>query len=181
MNDIDAWVQWWALPWRYAHPHWHILDASPALLRNQHAGASKSLGIAPCLPCAPTTSLMQLALAQPAHYDALLQRVERICRTTPSAARDDTQRLWCQRLARALHTQDWLEPADDPLQLLRAWLEPPVWQRLRLRFAPARIETLEQKPVPAISPAKLRTLWQTVLWHTRPRDEGHNHADTPHD
>ena len=93
MNDIDAWVQWWALPWRYAHPHWHILDASPALLRNQHAGASKSLGIAPCLPCAPTTSLMQLALAQPAHYDALLQRVERICRTTPSAARDDTQRL----------------------------------------------------------------------------------------
>ena len=105
MNDIDAWVQWWALPWRYAHPHWQILDASPALLRNQHAGASKSLGIAPCLPCAPTTSLMQLALAQPAHYDALLQRVERICRTTPSAARDDTQRLWCQRLARALHTQ----------------------------------------------------------------------------
>ena len=181
MNDTDRWLQWWAFPWRYAHPHWAPLDASHAEVRSLHASASTGFGIAPCLPCLPAASLRQLALAPLSHYDALLQRVEHICRPTLPTTLDAAEHLWCQRLGKALRPQGWLEPADDVLQLLRAWVEPSVWQRLRLRFAPARIEALELKPVPPISAAKLLTLWQTVLWHKLPADKESNHAVTPHD
>ena len=181
MNDTDIWLQWWAFAWRYAHPHWHTLDASPAEVRSLHASASTGFGIAPCLPCPPATSLRQLALAPRSHYDALLQRIEHICRPTLPTALDATERLRCLRLGKALRPQDWLEPADDVLQLLRAWVEPAVWQRLRLRFAPARIKMLEQKPVPSICAGKLLTLWQTVLWHKLPANKESNHAVSPHD
>lgn len=185
MNDTDIWLQWWAFAWRHAHPHWPTLDVLPAEERSAHASASKTFGIAPCLPCPPTAALMQLALAPPSHYDALLQRVEHICRPRLPTALDATQRLWCQRLAWALRAPGWLEPADDVLQLLRAWLTPPVWQRVRLRFAPDRVEALEQQPLVKIAPAKLQTLWQAVLWHQHlvtdiPANELPRHADTPH-
>ena len=180
MNDADLWLQWWACAWHHAHPHWPALVATPAELRSLHAGASSRFGITPCLPCPPAASLRQLALAPLAQHDAWLQRIGHICRPTRPTALDATERLWCQRLGKALRPQGWLEPGDDVLQLLRAWVEPAVWQRLRLRFAPARIQTLEQKPLLALSAAKLQTLWQTVLWHTRLTVEGSNHAVTSH-
>lgn len=175
MSDAQAWVHWWACAWRHAHAQWPTPDPSPALIRSQAANIGRGLGVEPCLPCPPTPHLIQLALAHPLRHDAMLQRLEHICRSLPATGPDATQPLWCQRLARALGAQGWLAPADDALQLLRAWVEPPVWQRLRLRFAPDRVTALEQQPLPAIPPNRLRTLWQTVLWH-----EVHDHAVTPH-
>lgn len=120
MNDADPWLQWWACAWRHAHPHWPALVATPAELRSLHVNASSRFGITPCLPCPPTASLRQLALAPLAQHDAWLQRIGHICRPARPTALDATERLWCQRLGKALRPQGWLEPGDDVLQLLRA-------------------------------------------------------------
>jgi ABC-type dipeptide/oligopeptide/nickel transport system ATPase subunit len=58
-----------------------------------------------------------------------------------------------------------LSDNDDPLQLLRAWVEPTVWQRLRLRFARHRVLALEQNTHTFEDPhSRLDTLWQAVVW-----------------
>lgn len=168
MSETDQWVQWWACAWYHAHPEWHSgYDVTPALARNRHSAVSKAFAIEPCLPGAPSGSLIYLALAQSAQHDHMLQLLDMTCRPLPPAQLNTPQNLWCQRLAKALHTQGWLGPTDDALQLLRAWVEPAVWQRLRLRFAPARIIVLEQTPVLAIPAGKLEQLWQAVLWYAR--------------
>lgn len=127
MNDADPWLQWWACAWRHAHPHWPALVATPAELRSLHANASSRFGITPCLPCPPAASLRQLALAPLAQHDAWLQRIRHICRPARPTALDATERLWCQRLGKALRPQGWLEPGDDVLQLLRARDGPITW------------------------------------------------------
>ena len=168
MSDAYSWAQWWAFPWRHAHPDWQAPDVvayEAGLTRNRHAALSKTFAIAPCLPCKPTASLVYLALARPSQHDRMLQLADNICRPLEPNQLDATQRLWCQRLAMSLHTQRWLKPTDDTLQLLRAWVAPHVWSRLRLRFAPCRIMAMEQIPAPDISAAKLQVLWQAVLWY----------------
>ena len=190
MNQAYRWAQWWAFAWRHAHPDWR--NAQPvacevALTRYRHCAVGKAFSIAPCLPCKPSAGLVYLALAQPSQYVLILQLIDNICRPLLQSQLDATQRLWCQRLAISLHTQGWLKPTDDALQLLRAWVEPQVWQRLRLRFAPQRIMVLEQKPALDILAAKLQVLWQAVLWHEQTYNpdagatEVHHHAVTTHD
>lgn len=181
MREADIWVHWWAFAWRDACPGWHGADdVAPALARNRHAQVGKLFAIAPCLPCAPSTSLLYLARAKPWQYDSMLQLIDSICRPSLPTQLEPTQRLWAQRLARALRPQGWLEQSADALQLLRAWVEPPVWQRLRLRFAPARVIALEQEPVLAIPASRLEVLWRAVVWYERTL-EAHENAVTAHD
>lgn len=166
MTEADLWVQWWAFPWRKTHPDWRNAEAvvsEVALTRSRHSAVSKAFSITPCLPCAPSASLVYLALAQPSQHGFMLQLVDHICRPRLPGQLNATQRLWCQRLATGLHTQSWLQPTDDTLQLLRAWVEPHVWQRLRLRFAPPRIMAMEQKPPLDIRMSRLEVLWQPTL------------------
>ena len=67
MSETDQWVQWWACAWYHAHPDWHSgYDLLPALARNRHSAVSKVFAIEPCLPGAPSGSLIYLALAQSA-------------------------------------------------------------------------------------------------------------------
>lgn len=190
MTEADLWVQWWAFPWRKTHPDWRNAEAvvsEGALTRSRHSAVSKAFSINPCLPCEPSASLVYLALAQPSQHGFMLQLIDHICRPRLPGQLNATQRLWCQRLATGLHTQSWLQPTDDTLQLLRAWVEPHVWQRLRLRFAPPRIMAMEQKPPLDIRMSRLEVLWQAVLWHeqTYPPDsgsiEGNHNAVTTHD
>lgn len=166
MREADAWAQWWALAWRHAHPDWiSTAQVDPALARNQHASLGKAFAIVPCLPGKPSASLIYLALAQPEQHDFMLQLVATVCCPMLASPLDAPRHLWCQRLAKALRPQGWLKKNDDALQLLRVWVEPPVWQRLRLRFAPARVMALEQQPLPEIPPTRLQLLWQAVLWY----------------
>ena len=167
MNETDLWVQWWSLAWRHAHPGWQCGDDAtwhPALTRNRHACASKVLAIEPCLPCRPTPALLHLTFASPEQKDFIMALANCICRPAHPGPLDATAHLWCQRLAGALHTSDWLNQSDDVLHLLKAWVEPPVWQRLRLCFAPGRIMALEPKTFSSIAPSRLDVFWHAVLW-----------------
>lgn len=173
MNDTDLWVQWWAFPWRHAHPDWYCADDAswpPALARNHHIELGKTLAIEPCLPCPPTQALLRLALASAAQKDFILALMDCICRPAHPGLLDTAGHQWCQRLAKALHTSTWINQTGDVLQLLQAWAEPPVWQRLRLCFAQARVMAFEQLPLPSVAPARLNVFWQAVLWraHTHP-------------
>ncbi|WP_235205540.1 hypothetical protein [Pseudomonas fluorescens] len=54
---------------------------------------------------------------------------------------------------------------DDPLQLLRTWLNPATWQRLRLRFPCERVIEMEKTTLSLEhSNSRLNTLWQAVVW-----------------
>ena len=168
MSETDKWVQWWACAWRHGHPGWHREnEIAPALARNRHATVGEAFAIVPCLPPEPHTGLLYLAQAQQAQHDFMLQLLDITCRPVPPTQLNTTHCIWCQRLAKALHSQGWLGQTNDTLQLLRAWVGPAVWQRLRLRFAPARIIALEQTPILAIPEGKLEMLWQAVLWYVR--------------
>ncbi|NVZ73141.1 type III secretion protein [Pseudomonas costantinii] len=74
------------------------------------------------------------------------------------------QLLWCQRLAKALPTGPISMSIDDPLQYLRTWVAPAIWQRLRLNFARPRVLELEHHPKLADTHGRLDTLWQAAIW-----------------
>lgn len=194
MSESSLWTQWWASPWSQAHPDWldgGLTGCPPehvqAMTRSQHVRASRLFAIEPCLPCHPVTALLHLALAQSSQQALILALVENTCCPSRPTGLNAAQQLECQRLAKALRAHTWLDQNDDPLQLLRAWVEPPVWQRLRLRFACSRVMQLERNPVRSINPAKLQVLWQAVIWRTNAahpdgsapthHTEAHDHAD----
>ncbi|MEX5553298.1 type III secretion protein [Pseudomonas pergaminensis] len=140
MNEALAWAQWWFSPWSQAHEEWDELSQCIGLddlWRAQHSRASVALNIAPCLPLPPQGAVLQLALASAEQLQQMLALLGHICHRPVDGAVSDAQHLWCLRLSKAI-TLEALLPGDaDPLHLLQAWVEPAVWQRLRLRFPPS--------------------------------------------
>jgi hypothetical protein len=58
-----------------------------------------------------------------------------------------------------------LLPNDDPLQLLRSWVKPTTWQRLRLRFPCDRVLEMEKRTLSLENGhSRLNTLWQAIVW-----------------
>lgn len=167
MSEHLAWAQWWAFPWKASHDDWRTLDKHPAiaalcLSRFPVSGAVE--GITPGLPPAPNPTVLELALAPARQLDFVLDLIDSICNPqTPTPLHED-HHLWCMRIAKALPPH-MLLPADDPLQLLRIWVGPTVWQRLRLRFPSTRVLELEQNTRSYAGDAsRLDTLWQAVVW-----------------
>ena len=162
-----AWTQWWAAPWLYAHDDWkstNIYSALVELHRSGQVATGTHYGIAPCLPPMPDPALLQLAIVSAAQLDLGLALVDGICRPAYAATLDEHQLLWCNSLSKALPL-DIVQPDNDPLQLLRAWIAPATWQRIRLRFPRLRVLDLEAKPLTLNgSRSRLDTLWHAVVW-----------------
>ncbi|WP_231998945.1 type III secretion protein [Pseudomonas cedrina] len=112
----------------------------------------------------PDPALLQLAIASGEQLDLGLALIDGICRPAYAAALDAHHLLWCNSLSKAL-PPDLVQPDNDPLQLLRSWISPATWQRLRLRFPRRRVLELEDKP-PSLngSHSRLDTLWHAVVW-----------------
>lgn len=183
MSQSDAWALWWAQAWKYAHLGWGDDGLAPcppehlqALARSQHIDLGKRFSIDPCLPISPTPALLYLTLVRSSQQDLMLTLIDNTCRPMLPTQLNTEQQIWCERLGKALRPHTWLEDRDDTLQLLRAWVEPPVWQRLRLRFECSRVMALEQIPAIPISQTKLQTLWQAVVWRTKAITEAHDNA-----
>lgn len=187
MNEDQAWVQWWASPWICSPPEWgapKACDVLKALYRSQHLLISNKLEITPCLPPSPNPALLRLVLASPEQRDFMLALIEYTCRPMTNSPLNDDHRLWCQRLAKALHPDSMLSRIHDPLQLLQAWVDEAVWQRLRLSFARQRVIELEQRPRLTDAHGRLDTLWQAAIWratsmihdddHRYPPEEDHS-------
>ena len=166
MSEHLSWAQWWAAPWRSAHDDWRT-HGDPAINARCliHAPVKCTVeGIAPGLPPAPHPTLLKLALASSPELDFVLDLIDSICSPQKTIHLQEDHHLWCKRIAKALPPQTLL-PSGDPLQLLRIWVEPPVWQRLRLRFSFARVLDLEKSHRPYTGDAsRLDTLWQAVVW-----------------
>ena len=167
MSEQLAWAKWWACPWLTAHHQWQMLafSTAPVALYRSHPGwLSTALEVEPSVPCAPTPALLQLLLASMQQRELMLLLIDSVCRATGNDMLSDNQRLWCQRLAKALARDQRLISTVDPLHYLRAWLEPLAWQRFRLSFARQRVLDLEKQPRLHDSHARLNTLWQAVIW-----------------
>lgn len=162
-----AWVQWWATPWLYSSEDWRTVDEHAALsmlYHSRHLRVGKIYGVAPCLPPTPQPTLLQLALASPDQLDLVLALIDSTCRPTYASALNENLQQWCNRLSKAL-PPDMLLPDDAPLQLLRTWVNPATWQRIRLRFPRRRVLDLEKKSLAlGDSYSRLDTLWHAVVW-----------------
>ena len=104
----------------------------------------------------------------------MLSLLSHTCHLSLDNSLSSSEDLWCLRLSKALNPEALLFADDDPLQLLRAWVDPAVWQRLRLRFPSQRVVQLERKArVLEDAHSRLDTLWQAIVWRitTPPQEE----------
>ena len=172
MTTALTWVRWWSQGWREAERDWYspaLGRLSPAhldaLARGQHAALGRSFGITPCTPPPPSPALQSLFCGLPGTLPLACELVANTCAPLTAAdALSSQDRAWCERTAKALRPGHWLEPGQDSLVLLRAWLGERSWERARLRFPRNRIIALESLPAPQPPVAKLDTLWQSACW-----------------
>ncbi|WP_295488506.1 type III secretion protein [uncultured Pseudomonas sp.] len=176
MSAALTWIHWWHHAWQLAAIDWQppgldrlSISQLHALARGHHAALAKGLGITPCMPPEPNPA-MQALLCTPATLTLACELVAATCSPRSAAPMLSTQdRAWCERTAKALRPGHWLEPDQDSLALLRAWLGEPTWERARLSFPRARVEALERWATPQPPAARLDTLWQSVCWRTGQR------------
>lgn len=173
MSEQLAWAKWWAFSWKSAHEDWK--DDQPAgidaLFQIRVSLPGRFMGVDDCLPPVPHPTVLRLALASSEQLELALTLVNDILRPQAAAALDDSHQQWCIRLSKALPPV-MLASYTDPLQLLHSWLEPDVWQRLRLRFPRERACRIEKKPACLErASSRLNTLWQAVVWRVTSQPE----------
>lgn len=166
ISEHLAWAQWWAFPWQYAHQDWIDDDypAIAALYHNERRVPGNFAGVPACLPPAPHPTVLRLALATPDQLSLAMTLVHDTFNPDAAAALSENHHQWCIRLSKAM-PPDMLLPDADPLQLLHRWVDPSIWQRLRLRFPHQRVCEVEKK-ICSLENAhsRLNTLWQAVVW-----------------
>lgn len=167
VNENVAWAQWWAFPWRCAHQDWKTADKYAALdwLSRMSVPVNlNAIGIAPCLPAAPTPTLLRLVCASSEQLNLILLLIHCMFNPTAAPPLSKDNQLWCMRLSKAL-PPGMLLPNDDPLQLLHNWLEPAIWHRLKLRFPYKRVlETEKNHASFENGNGRLDTLCQAFVW-----------------
>lgn len=173
-----AWVRWWAFAWHCAHQDWRsqypeidLADRNGALVINTLAGISS------CLPPPPQHAVLRLAHASTEQLDLALTLIHNIVDPAAAPVLSESHQRWCMSLSKAL-SPDMLLPDSDPFQLLRIWVGPATWQRLRLRFPCKRVFEIE-KHIPAGENAtnRLMTLWQAIVWRATSMTNLDTHTD----
>lgn len=147
-----------------------------ALSHSHHHHLSRLFGIEPELAPPPSAPVLQLVLSRDQQRALVLLLVDEICNPTRDSRLNEAQRLWCQRLSKALAPDSIALIFDDPLHCLRAWVSPAIWQRLRLSFARTQVLELERSPRQVNTHGHLDTLWQAALW----RATSTTFNETPH-
>lgn len=166
MRENLAWAQWWAFPWDYAHEDWKDdkYQAINALYRSRRLVPSGLTGVVTCLPARPQPAVLHMALASTEQLNMTLALVHDTFNPQAPGLLSDNDHLWCIRLSKAL-PPDMLSSGAEPLQLLHSWVEPAIWQRLRLRFSRARVLEVEKNSLSLdTTNNRLNTLWQAVVW-----------------
>ncbi|UXZ23595.1 type III secretion protein [Pseudomonas sp. YeP6b] len=179
MSEDLSWIRWWAFPWKNAHIDWltqtGFVDTT-ALSYSHHSRVSSLFGIEPELPPLTSPALLQLVLSSAQQRDLVLTLVSEVYNARHDSRLNQDQRLWCQRLAKALPPSSIPVGIEDPLHALRAWVSPEIWRRLRLSFARPTVLEVEQHPELADTHGRLDTLWKATIWRATSTAVG----DAPH-
>lgn len=181
------WLQWWTQTfWQQADPGWHHLpffQLEPPfrerLALTQPAALTTLLALPDALPGLPDPRVLTLSSASPARRRRMMLLVGEICQRDYGAHElDDEQRLWCQRISRALRPGLWLPPSlsfwPDPqpaaLALLAAVFPVSCWFRLRLSFDFQAVNAFSD--VAATLPSgKAQALWEAAIWRSQQQEE----------
>ncbi|PMV26765.1 type III secretion protein [Pseudomonas sp. FW305-3-2-15-A-LB2] len=161
-----SWARWWVYPWQSAHEDWKGEEYTviETLFRSGQSAPDNLSGYAACLPVDPHPTVIRLVLASREQLNLMLALVHDTFNPQDSALLTNIHHQWCRRLSKALPPV-MLPPGSDPLQLLYSWVEPAIWQRLRLRFPRKCVIEIEAKhPLHGITGNRLDTLWQAVVW-----------------
>lgn len=172
MSEYLAWVQWWAYPWRSSHKSWESLNKYPEIdILSPTCGAAvcKLTGIVSCLPPSPHPAVLRLALASTEQFDLMVSLLQSTFIPASMGTLGESNDQWCLHLSKVL-PPDMLPPDEDPLQLLRTWVKPDVWQRLRQRVLYERVLEMEKKEFSLqTSHNRLDMLWQAIAWRVTSR------------
>ncbi|MCS3511784.1 hypothetical protein M2392_001817 [Pseudomonas grimontii] len=161
-----AWAQWWVFPWKSAHADWKGAEypAIEALFNRRRSAPDSLTGVTASLPAAPHPTVLRLALSSTEQLNLVLTLVHDTFNPAAVSPLNESHHLWCIRLSKAL-PPGMLPPHADPLRLLHSWVEPAIWQRLRLRFPRQRVRETERASAPLENAnSRLNTLWQAVVW-----------------
>lgn len=177
------WITWWCSGWRqHMHSSWPLPVALQldhrllALLELTHRHWLDSLyGIVPTPIPAPKMGITILIALQPAQWHRLLQLVYCICaghKTFSLEYLTSQDKQWCRRVAKGLKPGLWLpasflslDPITMAILLLRDWLGPAVWTRMRFCFGREKVEEVETISSSVITEKILNPLWQAVITH----------------
>lgn len=172
MNRELLWTRWWCFAWLEADESWippELSLVSPQqrqhLAKVYHQSIGRLYGLSAHFPCRAGDTLVDIALADKARLHHLLKLAAATCEPMQDFNLDEHEKQWCERIARGLKPGQWVEGQQDPLCLLRQWIDnEAIWQRLRLRFQRDRIELVQAIPRLSVSAKKLDTFWQAMVW-----------------
>lgn len=180
MSEELAWVKWWAFPWTLSHPDWSAFEPGPqslsSLYRSHCQALNETAGIAAGLPARPNDSTLRLALASAQQIALALALVDNVRHPHRQSSLDDDHKLWCTRFAKALPPDTSALSEYDALNLLYHWVEPEVWQRIRLRFSRKRVLEYERHDRLIDPQRRLDTLWHAVIWRATAAATPPNHS-----
>lgn len=193
MQDIgQQWLNWWTQTcWQQATPGWHHLPffrlqegARQHLALTQQASVAELLGLPDALPGFPDKRVLTLSRASAVQHSQMLLLAGEICQCdSGTQVLNDAQRIWCQRISRALRPGLWLptalnfasNPQPAALALLATLFPEATWLRLRMGFDYQTVMALpEVKIAPPLS--KLQALWDAVIWQSQ-QQEGECYVD----
>ncbi len=188
----QQWLNWWTQTcWQQATPGWHHLpffrleeELRQHLALTQQASVVGLLGLPDALPGFPDERVLTLSRASAVQLIQMLTLACEICQCDSGAqALDDAQRIWCQRISRALRPGLWLptdlnfssNPQTSALALLSALFPVATWLRLRMNFD---YQTVMALPEVKVAPphSKLQALWDAVIWRSQ-QQEGECYVD----
>ncbi|MGR2741033.1 hypothetical protein ACUY1T_21505 [Billgrantia sp. Q4P2] len=176
---LREWLRFWQRPWREMDASW--LDSLQSGIKPRLADAwqcappellRRRLKLGRDAPPMPSETLLQWCGMSPqAREQVLYLAAEVVVPEVAAQCLEPEDRAWCRHLAKALMPGSW--PVSYPhgvaaeplgLAMLRQWLSPAIWARLRLHYRRTRVEEGESLALEEIPVARLNPLWHGVIW-----------------
>lgn len=171
------WLRVWQSPWLEMHQSWQacIPDmwrqednwrrASPSVIRS-------FLSIENEPPPEPGEALKHwLTMTYEQREKALIMAAEIVIRGLGEGRLTSEDIIWGRHIAKALlpgkwPLEDWKkrQTEDIGLLLLRQWVSPITWQRMRLFYRKAIFDSIALEPFVEIPSQRLNPLWHAVMW-----------------
>lgn len=179
----QQWLRWWTQTyWQQADAGWHHLPffKFDEAIRHQlalthHAAVATLLDVPDVLPGNPDLRIMTLIDFSSTQRRLMMLLTGQICQgSIDTEELDNDNRIWCQRISRALRPGIWLPPSlcfsPDPqpaaLVLLAAIFPSESWFRLRLSFDHQAVMSGSEIQT-ALPLSKLQALWDAVIWRSK--------------
>ena len=174
-----AWLRIWQSPWVSMHPSWEV--CVPEEWKKQGSWRREQFpsecmrsvfSIEDSIPSEPGEALQYwLMMNDKARSYALKLAAEIVIPEIGRADLEHDDIKWGRHIAKALTPGKWsvaswklLLVEQVGLLLMRQWVSPITWQRLRLFYDKGLVDSLSVEPFLELPEKRLNQLWHAVMW-----------------